>query len=231
MASTEVKKPATPKLSKKFLVRKQNERKITSGKRIISHKRSLSSLTKKQRLAIKKRAALRKVEKPKNPRFPRAYAIQQEKKKLSLRKVQCFKDHKRHIRSSLKPGTVLILLAGKHKGKRVVFLRALDSGLLLRYVIATKTRINIRGVAVPKALTDKFFRRVDLKPKSKNVDKLFAEEPKKYSVSDERKKLQKEVDLSLLKAIRKHKSSKILAAYLKSMFSLSRKDYPHKMVF
>ncbi|BHF68011.1 60S ribosomal protein L6 [Sparganum proliferum] len=100
-----------------------------------------------------------------------------------------------------------------------------------RYVIATKTRINMSGVAVSKALTDKFFRRIDLKPKSKNVDKLFAEEPKKYSVSDERKKLQKEVDLSLLKAIRKHKSSKILAAYLKSMFSLSRKDYPHKMVF
>ncbi|VDN45066.1 unnamed protein product [Dibothriocephalus latus] len=148
----------------------------------------------------------------------------------------------------MQPGTVLILLAGKHKGKRVVLLKALDSGLLLvtgpfkfngvplrrvnqRYVIATKTRINISNVNVPKALTDTFFRRVDLKPKTKNVDKLFAEEPKKYSVSDERKKIQKDVDLSLIKAIKKHKSSKILPAYLKSMFSLSSKEYPHKMVF
>lgn len=36
-----------------------------------------------------------------------------------------FKKHPRNTRSSLKPGRVLILLAGKHKGKRVVLLKVI----------------------------------------------------------------------------------------------------------
>ncbi|EUB62649.1 60S ribosomal protein L6 [Echinococcus granulosus] len=223
-----------------------NKRRPISGKKILEHARSLSKLTKKQKESIKRRALLnRKL--VKKPRFPRMYNVQNPKRKLQLRKVQCFKDHRRRIRKSITPGTVLILLAGRHRGKRVVFLKPLASGMLLvtgpfkyngvplrrvnqRYVIATKTKIKLNNIKIPPQLGDEFFRRQDLKTK-KTVDKIFAEEEKKYAVSDDRKKFQKQVDTALIAAIKRGKNPSIMASYLKSMFSLSKKDYPHKMVF
>ncbi|KAL5108119.1 60S ribosomal protein L6 [Taenia crassiceps] len=221
-------------------------RRPISGKKFLEHAHSASKLTTKQKESIKKRARLgRKV--TKKPRFPRMYNVQNPKRKLQLRKVQCFKDHRRRIRKSITPGTILILLAGRHRGKRVVFLKSLPSGMLLvtgpfkyngvplrrvnqRYVIATKTKVELKGVKVPPQLNDEFFRRQDLKTK-KSVDKIFAEEVKKYTVSDDRKKFQRQVDTALIAAIKKRKDPSIMASYLKSMFSLSKKDYPHKMVF
>merc|ERR1712025_1513439 len=49
-------------------------------------------------------------------RMPRNYPTSEEPRKL--------KNHK--LRPTITPGTILILLCGKHKGKRVVFLKQLS---------------------------------------------------------------------------------------------------------
>lgn len=180
-------------------------------------------------------------------RFPKFYPTEEKPRKLNTNK-KSFSQHKHKVRSSITPGTVLILVAGRHAGKRVVFLKQLKSGLLLVtgpfklngcplrrvnqiYTIATSTKLDISKVQVPANLDDKFFNRIKAKKSKPTEGEIFEKKEEKYSVTEERKKAQVEVDKQVLAAIKANAHKSVLASYLKSKFGLSNKQFPHKLKF
>src|SRR4051812_9509607 len=95
-------------------------------------------------------------------------------------------------RPTLQPGAVLILLAGRFRGKRVILLKNLDQGVLLvtgpfkingvplrrvnaRYVIATAHKIDLSGIdskKVDEISGDKYFAR-EKGEKKKGEEQFF----------------------------------------------------------
>lgn len=159
-----------------------------------------------------------------------------------------FNKHTRFTRRTLVPGKVLILLAGRHKGKRVVLLKVLSSGLLLvngpfylnscplrriqqRYVIATKTRVNLKGVTIPEHINDAYFKRADKKKAKKTEGDIFAKAEEKYAPSEQRKTDQATVDKLVRAAIKKTNQGLLVSKYLKSNFALRSHQYPHRLRF
>ena len=148
------------------------------------------------------------------------------------------------LRKSITPGTILIILAGRFRGKRVVFLKALESGLLLvsgpykingvplrrvnqAYVIATSTKVDVSSVDVGFVKDEYFARKND---SSKEGEEAFFEgdAPKPAVVSDKRKEDQKKVDAGILDAVKK---VSMLEGYLAAHFTLTSSDKPHLMQF
>merc|ERR1711964_240442 len=171
----------------------------------------------------------------------RYYAPEDTKKKLNNHHNN---NKQTKLRASITPGTVLILLAGRFKGQRVVFLKQLDSGLLLisgpyaingvplrrvpqSYVIATQTKIDISGVAVPAEVDDAFFKKEQTKTK-KDADTLMGDNAKESTVTEYRKATQKKVDDKIVAAIGK---VELLKEYMSSKFSLKKGQKPHEMTF
>merc|ERR1711998_487333 len=172
---------------------------------------------------------------------PRYYPAEDVKGKLQSNHHNTTKQTK--LRASITPGTVVILLAGHFKGKRVVFLKQLESGLMLvtgpykvncvplrrvpqSYVIATATKVNISKVKVPDTVNDAFFQKP--KTKKKKDDELFFEKEKESTIDDSRKALQSQVDTALVAEISK---TPLLKAYIGSKFSLKNGQKPHEMIF
>jgi len=157
------------------------------------------------------------------------------------------------LRSSIKPGQVLILVAGRFRGKRVVFLKQLPSGLLLvtgpyklngvplrrvnqAFCIATKTHVDIGKLALPGKVDDKYFARQAKEAGKQKKDKKTEEEffndkskkPAKKEINKDRIADQKAVDMAILEAVKKVPT---LSNYLSSCFTLTRGQYPHELIF
>ncbi|CAN6609064.1 large ribosomal subunit protein eL6A [Trichomonascus vanleenenianus] len=148
------------------------------------------------------------------------------------------------LRPSLVPGTVLIILAGRFRGKRVVYLKALEDNTLLvsgpfkvngvplrrvnaRYVIATSTRVSVDSVNVEK-FNVAYFAREKKAKKAASEEELFGDKAEKKEIKAERVTDQKSVDSALLAEIKK---TPLLKQYLASSFSLKKGDRPHLLKF
>lgn len=166
------------------------------------------------------------------------YPAEDEKRQVRRKKAAAPK-----LRKGIEAGSVLILTSGRFRGKRVVFLKQLESGLLLVsgprkvngvplkrvnqvYTITTSTKVSTAGVDV-SGVKDALFK--DKAAKSKGRD-IFNENQPKKTVSKEKADLQKKVDDALLKNLKADKTP-LLKQYLRARFSLSKNDRVHDMKF
>ncbi|KAF4132562.1 Ribosomal protein L6e [Phytophthora infestans] len=149
------------------------------------------------------------------------------------------------LRKSITPGTVLILLSGRFRGKRVVFLKQLPSGTLLitgpykvngvplrrvnqAFVIATSTRMDLSDVQLPE-IDDEYFTKDKPAKKNSKEERFFAEQtPAAPVIAEQRKKDQKTVDALLMKKLA---NEPYLRAYLNAKFTLTKNDRVHDMRF
>ncbi|XP_051194618.1 large ribosomal subunit protein eL6 [Lolium perenne] len=193
-------------------------------------------------IKAKNGGAFPKAEKPAAVAEPKFYPADDVKPRtVSTRKPKPTK-----LRSTITPGTVLIVLAGRrYMGKRVVFLKQLKSGLLLvtgpfkvngvpirrvnqSYVIATSTKVDISKVNVQK-FDDKYFAREKKTRVKKTEGELFeTDKEATKNLPDFKKDDQKAIDAELIKAI---EAVPDLKNYLSARFSLRDGDKPHEMSF
>ena len=156
---------------------------------------------------------------------------------------KCKVPKKTHISPEFTPGQIVILLSGRFRGRRVVYLKKLESGLLLvtgpykyngvplkrvnaAYVLPTNTKVKVDGKVAEK-LNDEFFKRVTIK-REKEEDFFVDEKTKKERVTKERKDAQNEVDTVVKKAV---DEEPMMKEYLKNRFALKDGDKPHLMKF
>jgi len=246
---TEVKKKKSPRWKAVKGVR-------TALKPLISGVAPSEKLTAQEEETRKKKIAARNAKKkekkqhlkPVNEKFDIEVPLPKKKQKHELH------PHKA-LRSSLKPGTILITLKGRHLGRRVIFLKRLESGALLcagpkqinkaplhrlnpRFVIATSTQIDISSVKLDHLKESEIFTRYIKKKKKATKKEKEATFFKKPRIPKKRghRNLSKEVILGATKAIDKQilplvEKVPFLRKYLRARFSLRRGQFPHELNF
>jgi len=182
----------------------------------------------------------------KSERAQRWYPAEDTKAPRKVRKTV----HPTTYRPSLEPGSILIILAGRFRGKRVVLLKHLQQGALLvtgpfkingvplrrvnsRYVIATSSKVDVKELdekVLEKVAAPDYFTKDKASEKKKSEEAFFkqGEKPEKKTIPSSRASDQKAIDKALLSTIKKEQ---FLGSYLASNFSLRKGDKPHEMKF
>ena len=158
-------------------------------------------------------------------------------------KRKCKVPKNTHISAPLTPGQVVILLSGRFRGRRVVYLKKLETGLLLvtgpykyngvplkrvnaAYVLPTNTSVKVDGKVAEK-INDAFFKRVEIS-REKKEDFFVEDKAKKERVTKERTDTQNEIDTVVKKAV---DGVPMMKEYLRNRFALKDGDKPHLMKF
>ena len=150
-------------------------------------------------------------------------------------------------RKDITPGQILIILSGRFRGRRVVFLKNLKSNLLLvtgpyklngvplkrvnaAYVLPTRTSVSLSSVPTLDQVTDAFFKRPDVQGEKENKSAQFFTDAKarRERITESRRNAQNNVDTEILKAV---KAVPQLSTYLSNRFALKNGDKPHLMTF
>jgi len=180
----------------------------------------------------------RQIPETKAPRFYPAEDV--PKLKLSRK---AFKPER--LRPTITPGTVLILLTGRYRGKRVVFIKQLKSGLLLvtgpfsingvplrrvnqAYVIATSTKIDFSSISIDERYNDAYFVKEKAANKKGTEEEFFDGQKKKPAFPESKVADQKALDKAILASIH---AVPYLRSYLNSSFTLSKGQFPHTLQF
>eukprot|EP01113_Clastostelium_recurvatum_P022982 TRINITY_DN274_c0_g1_i2.p1 TRINITY_DN274_c0_g1~~TRINITY_DN274_c0_g1_i2.p1 ORF type:complete len:279 (+),score=99.46 TRINITY_DN274_c0_g1_i2:75-839(+) len=151
------------------------------------------------------------------------------------------------VRESITKGTILILLAGRFRGRRVVALRTLPSGLVVvtgpfklngvplrrvnpAYVIATSTKIDLKGIKIDAKINDSYFRKPATKETEKKSAQHFFAGQRATEKTTPAEKIadQKAVDAAIVAAVKK---VPMMAQYLGTSFSINKNQVPHTLKF
>lgn len=192
--------------------------------------------------ARKNRVAKHKKENAELKKTKNWYPVTDSKKRFTRK---CKVPRAAKLRKDITPGTVLILLAGRFRGRRVIYLNQLKSGLLLvtgpyklngvplkrvnqAYVIATKTKVNLGKIGAVEKINDDFFKKVPIKRTDLGeVIMPLNNDEKRKRVTDERKSAQNSVDTEVVKSVLQ---TPYLRDYLKNRFALKNGQKAHTLV-